>query len=423
MSLFEIEGAMSEILMPRLSDSMEEGVILDWLAADGTTVAAGEEIVEIETDKTNVSFEAEESGVLRHQAQAGSVVKVGDPIGFIEQQTKRAPDLATTRIEQSEGEPRVSADGSARQDRRPAQPLPASTSRARATASPTATRLAERLDVRLGDVAGSGPGGRVLRADVIRTFDQSLESREVHSSARTDPDMDASQNPPAPERLKLTRVQHLIADRMADAKNRIPEFWVTSVVDVTALMAVRARLKAAGSDWVPSVNDFVIAAAARALRAQPRMNSRLEDGHIVCQPSINICMAVASEGSLHAPALRNVDTLTLEEISAESARLSTLARETRLALDDLRGGTFTVSNLGMHGARAFNAIIHDNQAAILAVGSAYEAVIVKDGSLRTGWEMHLTLTSDHRHVYGADAAMFLQEIGRHLECPEGLINP
>jgi pyruvate dehydrogenase E2 component (dihydrolipoamide acetyltransferase) len=153
------------------------------------------------------------------------------------------------------------------------------------------------------------------------------------------------------------------------------------------------------------------------------MNSRLEDGHIVCQPSINICMAVASEGSLHAPALRNVDTLTLEEISAESARLSTLARETRLALDDLRGGTFTVSNLGMHGARAFNAIIHDNQAAILAVGSAYEAVIVKDGSLRTGWEMHLTLTSDHRHVYGADAAMFLQEIGRHLECPEGLINP
>ena len=414
--------------MPRLSDSMEEGVILDWLAADGSTVQAGDEIVEIETDKTNIAFEAEETGVLRHRVAPGATVPVGSPIGYVEPADAPAPP-ATVR------EPEQETVGAA-------APAPTSgstgggetagvaSSASRPTASPTAARLAQRLEVALDSVTGSGPRGRVLRNDVISAFESVAPEKVVAPSSGPEVSVtpvadvvdDAVTGAPSTKPgAQLTRVQRLIAGRMTEAKQQIPEFWVSSVVDVSALMAARANLRSSGARRVPSVNDFVVAAAARALRDRPGLNARLEDGHVVQQPEVNICVAVASDGVLHAPVIKGADGLSLDEIARESRRVTELARTGRLALDDLRGGTFTISNLGMLGVREFNAIIHDHQAAILAVGEAYETVIVEDGAMRTGWQMHLTLTSDHRFVYGADAALFLQELRGHLQAPERLI--
>lgn len=348
--------------MPRLSDSMAEGVIACWTVDDGASVKTGDEIVEIETDKTNVAFEAEFDGVLRHGAREGDAVAVGAPIGSIE------PQVANTAR------------------------------RRRLAASPTAMRLAEKVDVTLDLVVGSGVGGRVLRRDVI-TAHESRGARRPVQPAR---------------RVPLTRAHRLVADRMSKSKNTIPEFTVTRDVDFGAGHAFREKLRAKGEP-VPSYNDIVVAAAARTLADHPLLTARFDDGHIVYADAINIAIAVATDTVLHAPVLRGANLLPLNEITTRSRRLTELARQGGLSIDDVVGGTFTISNLGMYGVRQFTAVINAGQVAILAVGGVREDVVVHDGAIRVGWRAELTLTCDHRVVYGVHAANFLRDLDARLK--------
>ncbi|MDT0203155.1 dihydrolipoamide acetyltransferase family protein [Nocardioides sp. AE5] len=401
---------MPEVTMPRLSDSMEEGVILEWLVGDGMPVEEGDEIVEIETDKANMAFEAEASGILRHGADPGESVIVGDRIGSIDA-------IATSTTESSGGDPTPSA-------------------------SPTAARLARRVGVPLEDVSGSGAGGRVLRRDVIElhearqdrtqtTYDttpfQESPPRESappeSTSDGTVPETSAS--PPSPgtqpslegRRVPLTRVQRLVAERMVASKSTIPDFSVSRAISFDAVHALRLDLKSRG-ERVPSYNDVLLAAVARTLPHHPLLTAHFMEGDIVYSDRVNLSVAVSTDAVLHAPVIHGADRLDLAEIASTTRRLTTLARQGHLTIDDLRGGTFTVSNLGMYGASHFTAIINGTQSAILAVGAVHEAVSVVDGAFKVGWRAELTLTCDHRIIYGAHAAAFLRDLEITLQEPQ-----
>ena len=370
---------MPEITMPRLSDSMEEGVILEWLVADGTTVNEGDEIVEIETDKTNVAFEAETSGILRHGAAPGDAVGVGARIGSIEQSTVEAVD-----------------------------PQPRTAGRSRPSASPTAARLARQVGVPLDEVPGSGPRGRVLRSDVIAVHESAAPSQAALPSG-----VEGTHTAP---RVALTRVQRLVAERMATSKSTVPEFTVTRELDLDAAHDFRQRLKARG-ETAPSWNDMILAAVARTLPDHPLLTAHFEDGDVVHTPQVNLAVAVATDAVLHAPVIHGADRLDLTEIAQAAGRLGALARRGQLAIEDLRGGTFTVSNLGMHGVQHFTAIINAGQSAILAVGAVRESVVVADGAFRAGRRAQMTLTCDHRIIYGTHAAAFLRDLDKTLQEP------
>lgn len=389
--------------MPRLSDSMEEGVILEWLIADGMPVEEGDEIVDIETDKANMAFEAEYSGVLHHGAGPGDTVSVGAVIGSIEpaMASAAAPTAPTT------------------------QPAPRREQGA-PSASPTAARLAQRIGFPLTQVSGSGPDGRVMRRDVIEAHEATSTpappAQATIPTAAPPPPTPAAPRQPAPgraaagRRMPLTRVQRLVAERMVASKSTIPDFSVTRAVNFDAVHALRVELKARGVQ-VPSYNDVILAAVARTLTRHPLLTAHYVDGDIVYTDQVNLSIAVATDAVLHAPVIQGADLLSLTEITAAARQLTTLARQGHLAVGDLRGGTFTVSNLGMHGASRFSAIINGAQSAILAVGAVHETVHAAGGSFTTGWMSELTLTCDHRIIYGAHAAAFLGDLEATLQEP------
>lgn len=379
---------MADISMPRLSDSMEEGVILEWLVADGTLVTEGEEIVEIETDKTNVAFTAEASGILRHGSVPGDVVAVGARIGAIEETPAGGP-----------------------------APAPAQTgSIRRPSASPTAARLARRIGVPLESVSGSGRGGRVLRSDVIAVHETARPSVEAAVTTPSDPSA-AAAGDRNPHRVPLTRVQRLVAERMATSKSTVPEFTVTRAIDLDAVHRLRGKLRARG-ETVPSYNDLIVTAVARTLPEHPLLTARYDDGDVVYTHQVNLAVAVATDDVLHAPVIHGADRLGFSGIGRAAGHLRMLARQNRLTIEDLRGGTFTVSNLGMHGVQHFTAIINAGQSAILAVGSVQESMVVADGAFRVGWRAQMTLTCDHRIIYGTHAAAFLRDLDLTLQEPE-----
>ena len=371
---------MPSIAMPRLSDSMEEGTIVRWLVADGTKVAAGQEIAEIETDKATMTFEAEAPGVLRIGAPEGATLQVGEPIAHV-------------------------VDG--------AHPAAA----ARVQASPVARRIAAALSVDLAQLAGSGPGGRVVKRDV--------EAASADGPGRPQPPAPAAPEPAPSEGVTVvqpTRLQQTVARRMSEAKSTMPDFSVSIDVDMDAAVELRARLQqAAGDGPAPSVNDLVVKAAALALRAHPRANGAYRDGRFELFSRVNVGVAVAADDALLVPTVTDADRRSLGAIAAETRRLAAAARAGTLAARDLAGGTFTVSNLGMHGVSSFTAVLNPPQAAILAVGALEQRAVVRDGAVVAGWRVTLNLTCDHRILYGAGAAAFLADIRATLEQPLRLV--
>ncbi|WP_283139364.1 dihydrolipoamide acetyltransferase family protein [Rhizohabitans arisaemae] len=413
LSLYEMAGVMPEIVMPRLSDAMDEGVVLKWLVADGHQVEVGQEFVEIETDKTTVEVESEHAGVLRHGVPEGASIEVGGPIGSIDpvfagsvvvvppsQPTAAQPDASGGEYAGAAETVEFASPGRAGGTH--------ASNRERPHSSPTARRLAASLDVSLGDVRGSGPHGRILRADVIAAH----ESRGRSAGAQILPERRLGVR-----RVALTRPQRLIAERMSEAKRTAPEFTVARSLDFGPARDFRHDLQARG-DQVPSYNDIVVAAVARTLPAHPLLTARFEDGEIVYTDEVNIGVAVATDAVLQAPVIRGAEKLSLGETGRQARRLSHLARVGRLAVDDLMGGTFTVSNLGMFGVDDFTAIVNGGQAAILAVGAVREVPVVTGGSLAVGVQARATLTCDHRIVYGAHAAAFLRDLDTALQAPE-----
>ncbi len=437
---------MADVAMPRLSDSMEEGTILKWLKSDGDEVKRGEELVEIETDKANMTYEADQAGVLKIVAQEGDTIPIGGTIAQIgeasggsdgsEQAEEPADDQPAD--DQPDEQPEQGGAGAAEEEvERVKQPEPVATKEAepepegdgngRVKASPIARRMAKELGVELSSLQGSGPGGRIVKSDVEAAAQNGGKAEEP---AEEEPQKEAPQPAVSGDAgtgrgettvEDLTRLQQTIARRMAESKATAPEFVVTCEVDMEAAVEFRKQLKAAsGEAPAPSFNDFVVKASALALAEFPRANGAYRDGKFELYSRINVGIAVAGEDALIVPTIFDADRKSLGEISRDARGLAERVRAGQVTPPELSSGTFSVSNLGMFGIKRFTAVINPPQAAILAVGEMTPRAVVRDGEITVRPIMELTLTCDHRILYGADAAQFLGRIRERLENPFSL---
>jgi pyruvate dehydrogenase E2 component (dihydrolipoamide acetyltransferase) len=415
---------MAEIVMPRLSDSMEEGTILAWLKQVGEEIAVGEEIVEIETDKANMAYESDLAGTLTEiVAKEGETLPIGTVIA---------------RVGDTAGDP---AGGPSEANASQPKPItPPARSGERVKASPVARRLAQDKGVDLVGLHGSGPGGRIVKADVEKAEAGSASETSPAPGIEAAPETVASPLPPSPisavasagERAEtakgqtsyqeLSKLQSTIARRMAESKATAPHFYLEAEVDMTRAVAARAAIKAGAreGDAVPSFNDMVVKACALALREFPRANGAYRDGRFELYSRVNVGIAVAGQDALVVPTVFDADRKGLRQIATESRALAGKVREGKIAPPELSGGTFTVSNLGMYGIDAFAAVINAPQAGILAVGAIKERPAVRGGEIVPAQLMNVTLACDHRILYGADGAEFLARIRALLEEPVSL---
>ena len=374
-----------ELTMPRLSDSMADAVIVRWLKSPGDAFERGEALMEVETDKATVVYEAEADGTLGSiLAPEGATVAIGEPIATL-----------------------ASGDGASKKEDKPA-PAPADGSDTqRPNVTPVARRTAVELGVSLHGIVGTGPGGRITREDVRRAADESPAPVQ----------RPASRGKGDARSLELTATQATIARRMVEAAATIPVFTVSSDINMSLITALRRGAREERED-APSLNDFVVKAAAGVLREFPRFNASYVDDKLECYSRINVGIAVATDDALLVPVVFDADQKTLAQIAADTRRLAESARRRALQPDDLRDGTFTVTNLGMFGVRSFTAIIDPPQVAILAAGGLRRAPAEDaSGGITFRDLMTVTLTCDHRAVYGADGARFLSRLRELLERP------
>jgi pyruvate dehydrogenase E2 component (dihydrolipoamide acetyltransferase) len=417
-----------DITMPQLSDSMEQGTILSWLKADGDHVQAGEDLVEIETDKATVTHPAQTSGVLSILASEGASLAVGAIIARLGSAADFTPPPGGgAAIVGSDASPPASSAvvmGAAT-----ATPVGGNGKgeNGGARATPLARRIASVHGVALDEIHGSGPLGRITRADVLRAA--GIADRRSPLPAAPEPALatGVTASPPADapvtgakgdvEIIEPTTLQGVVARRMAQAKATAPHFQVQTDVVMDEAIAFRARLKATHAPHVPSVNDLIVKAAALSLRAHGRANGAYRDGRFEQYGRVNVGVAVATEDALVVPTIFDADTKSLGAIAAEARRLAARVREASVTPAELSGATFTVSNLGMYGMTAITPVINPPQAAILGVGTIREVLARANGEIVDRHLMTLTLSCDHRILYGAQAAEFLCEIRDLLEHP------
>jgi pyruvate dehydrogenase E2 component (dihydrolipoamide acetyltransferase) len=412
---------VSDIIMPRLSDSMEEGTIIKWLKDTGASVHVGEPLADIETDKATITYEADADGFLQIVAAEGDTLAIGSTIARLLADADAAlsspePVAAAAVIAVPEAAP-VNGDSAASEPEAPVAARAAVVGESgRVKASPVARRIAGERGVDLASISGTGPEGRIVKADVIAATPGAAPA--AAPSGESGSVLGAKGTVTV---IEPTRTQQLIARRMASAKATIPEFTVTVEVDADPALELREQLRNVASP-LPSVNDLVVKACALALRAHPNVNSAYVDGHFEHYSSINIGVAVSGEGTLVVPTVFDADIKSLVEIAAQTRVLAGAVREGTISPADLAGGTFTVSNLGMLGVARFTAVINSPQAAILSVGAATPRPVVRpDGSVAVRRIMELTITADHRIIYGAEAAEFLGTVRKRLEKPASLM--
>jgi pyruvate dehydrogenase E2 component (dihydrolipoamide acetyltransferase) len=430
-----------DIVMPRLSDSMEEGTILRWLKSAGDQVSLGEELVEIETDKANMVYEAPAGGTLIETlAQEGDTLPIGQVIARVGEAgekpsgdgaaAKREPETAVeaapaeTAVEAAPAETAVEAAPA----EAPAPAAPGGDGRVKA--SPLARRIASEKGLDLAALAGSGPGGRIVKADVERAIAAGpapgATAAAPPSAAPAEPTLGARERPETAKGAvvheDLTKLQQTVARRMAESKATAPHFQLSMEIDMSRAVAARARIKAEAkeSEVVPSFNDMVVKACAIGLREHPRANGAYRDGRLELYSRINVGVAVAARDALVVPTIFDADLKGLRQIASEARALAQRVREGTVTPPELSGGTFTVSNLGMYGISNFQAVINPPQAGILAVGAITETPVVRDGEITIAHLMGVTLACDHRVLYGADGAVFLGRVRALLEEPLGL---
>jgi pyruvate dehydrogenase E2 component (dihydrolipoamide acetyltransferase) len=433
---------MAEIVMPRLSDTMEEGTILRWLKADGEHVARGEELVEIETDKATMTYESDQAGVLEIVAGVGSTLEVGALIARVGAASAPAASNEAPVPAASSGGTEAAGE--------------------RVKASPLARRIAGESGIDLHTLAGSGPGGRIVKADVLAgaatTPDAGGASGvggapavggipAVGAAAAAGPAPNAGAAPDGgaagiesvttakgeTTTVELSRTQQTIARRMAESKATIPDFTLQVDVDMEECVKLRAQLKQIsqherepGAPGVaeqlraPTYNDMVVKACALALREHPTANGSYRDGRLQLFSRVNVGIAVAADNALVVPTVFDADEKSLGEIARETHTLADRVRAGVVTPPELGGGTFTVSNLGMYGVGSFTAIVNPPQAGILSVGALAPRAVTYEGELAARNTMTLTLACDHRILYGAEAAQFLARIRELLQAPAAL---
>ncbi len=450
---------MAEVVMPRLSDSMEEGTVLQWLKSVGDDIQIGDELVEIETDKANMAYESDVTGTLSEiLVQEGETVPIGTPIAMVgegsevaggdEKDTERSaagpvtagdpPPPPVAKASSAAGAPTVPPANEA------INASPANNGGGRPHASPVARRIAKEKRLDLSQLQGSGPGGRIVKADVERA---AASAGGVGSGGpRTEappppagppetasgPVGDAASPSPvggAPETAKgtvsyeeLSKLQSTVSRRMAESKATAPHFYLEAEIDMSRLVAARGQIKAGAAEGtvVPSFNDMVVKACALALREHPRANGAYRDGRFELYSRVNVGVAVAAKDALVVPTIFDADQKSLRQIATDSRTLSQRVRDGQITPPELSGATFTVSNLGMFGIDSFAAVINPPQAAILAVGGITERPVIRDGQHTSAHLMRVNLACDHRILYGAPAAEFLARIKTLLEEPLAL---
>jgi pyruvate dehydrogenase E2 component (dihydrolipoamide acetyltransferase) len=408
---------MPEVQMPRLSDTMTEGVLSRWLKAEGDIVHKGDVLAEIETDKATMDLEAYDEGPLTALLVAeGTTVPIGQPIAVIGASTG---GTSTPEASQSAASPAPQASEAPAHRAAPESGSPAG----RYRATPLVRKIARDHGIDLGTVTGTGPHQRIIRAD-IEPIVAVLGKATGAPNAKPGPSTAPSTSPaPAPvatagdETIPLTRIRRVTAQRLTESA-AVPHFYLTGVVDAERLLALRADINAAltGDERV-SVTDLLVRACAVALRAHPLLNSSWAGDSILRHGGIHIGVAVATEAGLVVPVVRDADRKGVREIATDARSLAERAHAGTLSLQELSGGTFTISNLGMYGVDHFTAIINPPEAAILAVGAATPTPVARDGEVVVRSVMKMTLSVDHRVVDGAPAAAFLRELIDVVEAP------
>jgi pyruvate dehydrogenase E2 component (dihydrolipoamide acetyltransferase) len=406
----------TDVVMPRLSDSMEEGTILKWLVEEGGEVKRGEALVEIETDKANMTFDAETDGTLVEvMAEEGATLPVGEVIARIGEKGEEKQER------QAVGQEAVGpGDEPGRESEKPEQDEPESGANGgdpeRVKASPLARRMANETGVELESVSGSGPGGRVVKSDIESASkgdskDGPAEPRRERREAGAKGEVEIHE---------LTRLQQTVSRRMAESKATAPDFTLTVDVDMTLAVELRSRLKGVTED-APSYNDMVVKAAATALREHPRVNAAYRDGKFELYSRVNVGIAVAAQDALVVPTIFDADRKSLGQIARDARVAAEKVRGGKITPPEVAGGTFTVSNLGMFGIDEFTAVINPPQAAILTVGALKKKPAVDDsGRVVARDQIRLSLISDQRILYGAEAAEFLARVRQLLEQPLAL---
>jgi len=400
-----------EILLPRLFPDMDVGVIVEWHKSEGDAIKVGEHIADIETDKAVAELEAPEDGVIEKiLVQAGSEVAVETPLATLVGGASGA-NADTARTVASVSQPAVEAP-------RVAAGRPTSdSSTGRVFVSPIARHLANKEDIDLADLVGTGPGGRITKGDVLAAIerepaDSAPAPAPAHSGAPT-------------EQIRLSSMRKTIAARMTQSKQETPHAYLSTDCRIDDLLALRKRANdrnaSAGIETKLSITDFVIRAASLALQKTPEANVSWTDEGITQYSDVSIAIAVNTPAGLITPVIRNAHEKTVSALSKELRDLANRAREGKLTPDEYRGGTFTVTNLGMFGVKQFFAIINPPQAAILAVGSAEERPIAVDGMLTVGRVMTCTLAVDHRALDGVVGAKLLGAFKEYIESPETLL--
>jgi pyruvate dehydrogenase E2 component (dihydrolipoamide acetyltransferase) len=476
----------SDVVMPRLSDSMEEGTVLKWLVAPGGEVKRGEPLVEIETDKANMTYDSDADGVLVEVvAQEGDTLPIGEVIARIGdasevkgdgkpsgegEETAEADEARPTDGDGGEAEAAAGAaaeekagaageadageargaagagagggetqagaeprrgDGIATRERRPAG-TDGDAGDGRIKASPVARRMARELGVELAQIEGTGPGGRIVKADVEAAAGDGAKAAPVEAPAEEREERPAAEErAPEPRReeagpkgraeiQELTRLQQTVSRRMAESKATAPDFSISLTVDMTQAVELRKRLKEV-AEPAPSFNDMVVKASATALREHPRVNGAYRDGKFELYENVNVGVAVAAQDALVVPTVFDADRKSLGQIARDARAAAEKVRERTITPPELSGATFTVSNLGMFGIELFTAIINPPQAAILTVGKLEKRPAVDDGGrIVARDQMSLSLVCDHRILYGADGARFLARVKELLERPLSL---
>jgi pyruvate dehydrogenase E2 component (dihydrolipoamide acetyltransferase) len=412
---------MSEVVMPRLSDSMEEGTILTWLKQVGDEIAVGDELVEIETDKANMAYEADVAGTLKEiLAQEGETLPIGTPIARIGENgdgSSAKDEGARPAGPAAAGDPPPPATA---QEVVPPTTSPTGESEEadgeRVKASPLARRLAKEKGLELASLQGSGPGGRIVKSDV----EGAAPPAAGPAGLAPGPSVETAKGETQVQ--ELNKLQQTIARRMAESKATAPHFYLTIEIDMSKAVEARAALKGAAKEKqaVPSFNDMVVKACAIALREFPKANGAYRDGRFEMYSRVNVGVAVAAEEALVVPTIFDADKKGLRQIAEDARAVAAKVRDGSVTPPELSGGTFTVSNLGMYGIDSFEAVINMGQAAILSVGAIREAPAIRDGEVVPAQLMKATIACDHRILYGAEGAEFLARVKALLEEPVSL---
>ncbi|HZS94107.1 MAG TPA: dihydrolipoamide acetyltransferase family protein [Chloroflexota bacterium] len=422
----------TEVVMPRLSDTMETGTIAKWLKNVGDQVDKGETIAEIETDKANMEMESYASGILaKITVGEGQSAGVGEPIAVIAANESEAKTLQNgPQPEAPETTGKDEPDQVPPDQGPPSQPQIGKTEpNERIKASPLARRLAQEHEINLSDVGGTGPGGRITKEDVLSFLKQTAP---VGQAAQQQAPAPAPTRQEAPARrpeqpqpsggrggqpVEMTRMQRTIARRMTEARFSKPDFVLTVDIDMTAARQLLQNI--AGTANAPKVgpNDLLIKAAALALVRHPKVNAGWEGDSIVRYNRVNVGFAVALEDGLVVPVVRDADQKSLGEIARDAKELIDKARSGKLAPSDYEDGTFTISNLGMYGIEQFTPIINPPEACIMGVGAIEQRPVVVDGQVTIRDRMRVSLACDHRVIDGAQGAQFLRTFVGLLENP------